>query len=67
MIINTKDLFIHELEKRIMEEIERLKLSAVHGQHDFAAHKHIAGQFTGISNVLSMIEDLKAGNDGKDR
>lgn len=68
MIINTKDVFVHELEKRIVEEIERLKLAAVHGAAaDFAAYKYIAGQFTGLSNVLAVIEDLKSGNDGSDR
>ena len=67
MIINTKDLFIHEMQKRIKEEIDRLMLAAVHGQQDLAAHRQITGQFIGLSAALAMIEDLKSGNDGSDR
>ena len=67
MIINTKDQFIHELEKRMLEEIDRLKMAALHGQADIGEHRKITGQFIGISNVLAIIEDLKSDNDGRDR
>ena len=51
----------------MLEEIDRLKMAALHGQADIGEHRKITGQFIGISNVLAIIEDLKSDNDGRDR
>lgn len=57
-ILTTADRFRHELEKSIVEEIERLKENIALGfLDDYAQYKNLAGKISGLRSSLDLISE----------
>lgn len=59
-ILTTADRFRYELEKSILEEIERLKENLALGfLDDYAQYKNLAGRVSGLRTAIDLISEAE--------